>query len=217
MADLFQEVDEAMRAEKWARFWDEHKIALLTAIAALILGTAFFAFWNNYQKSQDEKATTAIIAALDSSDPSAALEKQAAQLSGNRKALALLNAAAAETKKGDSKKAIALYDELIKTGPKKSDFRDLAILQRASLLVDTAGSSAKDLTAQLDPVAKNDQSPWQHEALFLSAFIKGEMEKNYAAAVKDLKTLSEKEDLAPQIKTRTQALQSIYSSQKAKS
>ena len=77
MSDLLREVDDAVRAENMKRLWDEHKYAIVTGVAALILGTAAMSFWNNYQYSQNQKHTAEIITAVQSPEPAKTLTETA--------------------------------------------------------------------------------------------------------------------------------------------
>ena len=211
MSDLLREVDDAVRADNMKRLWEEHKHALVTGVAALILGTAAMAFWNNWNSDRNQKHTGEIVLATQAKDPAAALTTVAKDQSGNAQVIAYLNAAALELKAGNKQKALDAYTSAQAAKSADSTLRDLATLQKTNLTLDLKpDAKTEDLIAELKPVAENKKSPWQGEALFMTAFLKGERSKDYAGAITDLKTLQARDDVTESIKQRAQALQSVY-------
>ncbi len=211
MADLLREVDEAVRADNIKKFWDENKNALIIAVAATILGTAAFSLWSNYTLQKNRAQTSQILTALDAKNPAAALVAAGAKQSGNAKAISFLNAATQELKAGNKQKALDNYIEAQKAKSSDKVFSDLATLQKTNLMLDLKpDTKADDYLKDLAPIAKNKKSPWQGEAIFMSAFIKGEKNKDFAGASSDLQTLQARDDITESIKQRAQALQSVY-------
>lgn len=211
MSDLLREVDEAVRADNMKRLWDEHKTALVTGITALILGTAALSFWNSHQYSQNQKQTGEILAALESKDPAAALAQTGKDLKSNGQVIAFLNAAALELKAGNKQKALDAYTSAQAAKSADATLRDLATLQKTNLLLDLKqDAKTEDLLNDLKPISANKKSPWQGEAIFMTAFLKGEKNKDYAGASADLKTIQGSDDITESIKQRAQALQSVY-------
>lgn len=211
MSDLLREVDEAVRADNMKRLWDEHKIAIITAITALILGTAAFSIWKNMELKQNRAATSQILVSLESDKSAAALKETAAQLNGNAQAIAYLNAGSMELKAGNRNQALEAFIAAEKAAKADKTLRDLAVLQKTSLIMDLKPETpAAEILKSLELITKDKSSPFQAEALFLSAFVKGEKDKNYSQAVKDLETLEARADVPGSLKQRAQALQSVY-------
>ncbi len=211
MANLLREVDEAVRADNMKRLWDEHKTAIVTGITALILGTAAFASWNSWQHSQNQKSTDAIMAAMQSDKPAETLAASADHQSGTPRVIAYLNAAALDLKSGNKQRALESYTAAQATKSADKDLRDLATLQKTNLTLDLkVDAKADDLIKELKPIADNKKSPWAGEALFMSAFLKGEKNNDFSGAVSDLKTISGRDDITESIKQRAAALLSVY-------
>ncbi len=213
MTDILREVDEAMRADKMARVWEEHKTVLITGITALILGTAAHSAWNAYDASQKRESTGAFITALDSAEPLVQLEKLAAEETGSSRSLPLMNAASKAVAAGKFSDAINFYDEIISDKKAPSMFRDLAIVQKANLSLDhVEGAKAADLIATLDPVANSTKSPWQGQALMTRAVIKAHQGNDVTAAIDDLKIITSNEVTPDSLRQRAQALIDTYQS-----
>ena len=211
MSDLLREVDDAIRAEQMKRLWDEHKSVIVTGIAALILGTATMTIWNNYKLQQNERYTGQVLTALSSKDPATALAKTAKDAKGTSKVVAYLNEGALHLKSGNKQKALDAYTKAVDVKSSDDRLRDLAVLQKTNLILDLkADAKTEDLIDDLKPIADNKKSPWQGEALFMTAFLKGEKNKDYAGAVDELKTIAARDDITESIKQRSNALQSVY-------
>lgn len=211
MSDLLREVDDAVRADNMKRLWDEHKTAIVTGVAALILGTAAMSFWNNWQYNQNQKHTGEILMAAQSKEPAKALTDVAKTQSGNGQTIAYLNAASIDLKAGDKQKALEAYTAAQHTKSSDDTLRDLATLQKVNLSLDlNKDIKTEDLLKDLKPIADNEKSPWQGEAIFMTAFLKGEKNKDYTGAAGDLKSIQDRADITESIKQRAAALQSVY-------
>ena len=211
MSDLLREVDEAVRADNMWRLWNEHKNALIAGAAALILGTAAMTLWTNMQLEKHQKQTGQILTALESKDPAGSLVIAAPKMDGTSKTVAYLNAASANLKSGDKQKALENFTFAQSEKSADATFRDLATLQKTNLTLDLKPDvKAEDLLKEIEPIAKNKNSPWSGEALFMSAFIKGEKNKDYKSASADLDALQARDDVTQSIKQRAEALQSVY-------
>lgn len=213
MTDILREVDEAMRAERMSRLWEEHKIVLVTGVAALILGTAAHSAWNAWDAGKKRESTGAFITALESANPIEQLETLASAESGSNSFLPLMNAAGKAVAAGKFTEAIGFYDSVI--GDKKAPamFRDLAIVQKANLSLDhVEGTKAADLIAAIDPVASNQKSPWQGQALMTRAVIKAHQGNDLTAAIADLKLITAGDTAPNSLRQRAQALIDTYQS-----
>lgn len=211
MSDLLREVDDAVRADNMKRLWEEHKHAIVSAIAALILGTAAMTAWNGYKLEQNQRHTSEILTATEAKDPAAALTETGKNQKGDAQAVAFLNAAALDLKSGKKQQALDAYTSAANAKSADPVLRDLAILQKTNLLLDLKPDTKPDaLLKDLKSITDDKKSPWAGEALFMTAFIKGEKNKDYKGAGADLKTLQARDDITESIKQRAAALQSVY-------
>jgi len=211
MSDLLREVDDAIRAENMKKLWDEHKSAIITGITALILGTAALSGWKSWELNRNRTQTADIFAASQSAKPAEALAVLGREQEGNAAAISLLNAAALELNAGNKPKALENYTLAQSAKSADAIFRDMATLQKINLALDiNAKATADDLLKELSPIAGSKKSPWSGEAQFMTGFIKGEKNKDYAGAVNDLEKLAARIDVAHSLKSRAAALQSVY-------
>lgn len=211
MSDIFREVDEALQQEKLARAWKNYGPALVLAGIVLIAGTAGFSAYHHWDATADRRETGELIAAVESKDAAAALEKAATDTRDGHKAVALMNAAGKEAEARKFDAAAKLYDEVSKDAGAPSGLRDLAaILSTRSTLL-AAGDAAPDYRALADrlaPIARNTKSPFRMQARLEAAALYGDGLKDYAQA---LSLLDGFEDgAADSLKEKAAALKSVY-------
>ncbi len=217
MSDILREVDDLMRADRMNRLWREHGKTVLLGIGAVILGTALNSAWTAYKSHQAQSQTTAIIDAMKSEDPSASLKSLTSSLKGSGRALAALDAASLdlEAKKYDD--AIAMYAIVQKDKSAEQDLRDIATLQKVSIMLDhTSDAKADDLLSELKPVLDNDKSVWRLRALLISAMVKAHKSQDFRGALNDLAVLSADQGIPPSMASQVSALQDVYQNRLAK-
>jgi len=210
-SDILREVDEALRVEKAKRFWEENGKALIIFAFALVLATAAQSAWKSYKHHQAEISTAKFVDALKSKEPLSALQTLSAEKNGSGSALAGLTAAglAVGNKKWDN--AISLYQEVIDNKSAPQTYRDLAMVQIASLKIDHAPkATADDLQKLIAPVIKDKDSAWNTRALFISALIKAEKQKDFKAAHNDLQILLTDTNIPPSFMAQIKALDEVY-------
>lgn len=174
LADIFQEVDEALRRERVEKLWRRHGKLIIAVAAAAIIGTAGYVGWQKYRANQAAELSDRYAAALAAADPAsgdpAAAETAFAELSAAGSgygSLAQLQAAGlkAET---DPAAAAALYDKLAADTSAPDELRDLARLLKVMQLVDSGDPAA--LEAELAPLGA-EENPWRFSARELGAVL----------------------------------------------
>lgn len=211
MTDLLREVDEALRADKMARFWEEHGKAIIILVATFILGTALQSGWSSWQASQEEKGTSQFLNAFKEKEPLTALEKLAAQKDGKGQALGAMGAAAIQVEKEDWTKAIDLYTQVLNDKAAPQVYKDLALIQIVSLRLDhTPDVKAEELLAQLKPVLSSKDSSWVLKAELLSAVIKANKQNDFKGALADLDKIIGSPAAPQQITLQAKALRGVY-------
>jgi len=171
---LFEEIEEDLRAERYAKLWKRYGKFVIAGFVALIVGVAGFKGWQTYdQKIRAEQsnqyATAArLLAEKKSSEAEklfAALAKDGSQgyrfLSGLRTATLL-------KEKGDSKGAQSVYDSIAADTGHKQLYRDLATLLSVMAMLDKGEPTS--LKAQLAPLLAKD-NPWRFSAQEASALL----------------------------------------------
>lgn len=198
MADLFHDVDEALRRERMERFWREHGGLLISAVAALVVGTGVFSVYKNHRAGQQETQTEALQAALESADPAKALESFAAQdAPEGLRTLARLTAAGDLADQGKIQDALAAYDGIGADSGAEPLLRDRALVMAARLAAGVEGAQAlppeQRLTA-LDAIIAQKDNPWAGSARVSAALLCAGPLKDLARARQYLAPIIESAD-----------------------
>ncbi|MCB8874309.1 DUF2659 family protein [Acidisoma silvae] len=172
MVDIFDEVDEDIRAERVARFARRYAILLIGVVVLVILGVAGWQVWSWHQGQLNARAGSAYLAVMEQAGQrgSAADRDHLAQSFGavadsspqGYATLAKLNQASLLADSGHLKEAEPIWDGLINDGNLNPVLRQVATLGWASHEIDTAEPSL--IQARLEGLAA-DSSPWRPLAL----------------------------------------------------
>ncbi len=206
MVDVFEEVEEQIRSDRYkslARSWLPWVLGVL---AAALVGA--FGYWGYtyYREQGAQKASLAYGAGLDSlqkGDAKAAgdqFAKAAAGSSAVYKTLATMQQAAIKLNANDVKGAVALFDLAAQAAPNDL-LADAARLKAAYALFDTA--SEADIDARLTPLAETGR-PYRalaREGLAMSKLKVGKV----AAARADFKVLTTMLDAPDDLRKRAEA------------
>ena len=171
---LLREIEEELRHERFAKLWQRFGNWVIGAAIAVVAIVAGHQGWQSHQMSQREQASVRYTAAvrLAAGNNAAEAEKAFAQLAPAAPAgyamLARFREAALAAKQGDSLRAASLYRRLAADGGLDNSYRDLAALQAAFAVADSAEPQA--LRQEIARLAAAD-SPWRHLARELSALL----------------------------------------------
>lgn len=175
MADIFHEVDEAVRRERLRRIWERYGLHILILAVLLV---AAIAGWRGYEYLQNQRAAESgaqfeAAMALAEAGKLAEAEQAFARISADGTAgyriLSRLREAETMAPR-DRAAAAAAFDAIAADTGVSLRFRDLAAVRAGFLLIDTAALS--DMEKRLEPAA-GAQRPFRHSArelLALSAF-----------------------------------------------
>jgi hypothetical protein len=191
LVDLFDEVDEQLRSERYVSLFRRLAPWVTGVLAVVLLG--YFGFWG-FKAWQDRNLATAAgayqkgVDALSQGDVAGAQTSfQASEKAGapGYKTLALMQQAALAIADGKSADAAKLYDQAAAAAPNQI-FGDLARLRAAQALLDTAPFA--QLQTRLTPLAdaKRPFAPYAKEALAMAELLAGRT----AAAKRDFTVLS---------------------------
>ena len=172
MADIFREVDEDLRHERYLKLWRRWRYWLLGVGVAALGGAVAYVMLADAQESAREAegqqfaAAVAGIEAGRSGEAADLLAALAADSETGYAALARLTEADARAGRGDISGAIFVYDQMAADSRLDPLYRDLGALLAAQRLVDRA--SAAEVNQRLAPLLTG-QSPWRPLATELSA------------------------------------------------
>lgn len=210
MSELFDEVDEEVRREQLKKLWDKYSLYF---IALMVLVVAAVGGWRGYQYLEAKKAAEAgavFERAVELSEQGKHAEAEtafadlAAKAPSGYRTLARLRAAA-EASARDPKAAAKMYDDIAADSSVGSEWRDLARIRAAGLLVDSA--SYADIQQRLETSAE-PTSTFRHSAreiLALSAWRNNDM----TAARKWVDAIAEDGETPPGLRSRAEALQAL--------
>lgn len=182
MADVFQEVDEALRQDRAREWWNRHGNKLIAAAIAIVLAVGAWNGWTWYQTRERGKAGAAFSAAVDAAGKDraasiAALEKLTTGIepyaSLARLKIAQLKAEAGERAAAANEFAAASQAAV------SADLKELSTLLGVMQAFDSA--SPDELQAKLQPLTARDR-PWRASALELMAAVA--MKRNDVAAAR---------------------------------
>lgn len=173
MSELFREVDEALREDRAKILWQRYGNIGIAVVAAVLLATAGYVFWQDYADKRDQELTGMLLTALEQSDtdPTGAMDALAAlgeDQSGRQGVLARLHEAALRLEAGDTDGAVDIYRMVADDSGVPDAWRDLALLMAVLHSLDSGDPDA--LATDLRPLTDED-SPWRYSARELSGLL----------------------------------------------
>jgi hypothetical protein len=173
VTDIFSEVDEDLRKDKFLDLWKRHGNYVIALGVAIIVGTVGYVVYQRYTESHRlQRAQEFVTAAeqIGQGDNSAAVGAFAtvAQSDDGYGILAKFRMANLKNRAGDDPGAVAIYDSIAANSGIPTTFRDLATILAAMHSLDKADPAA--LTQRLQPLTA-DGSPWRYSALELTGLL----------------------------------------------
>lgn len=165
MVDIFDEVEEDLRAERAEKLLKKYAPHLIGAAIAVVAASAGWQLWNRHRAQQDAAAAAQFIAAQTAMEQSGAdkaaqlpvFEQLSASAPDGYKILATLRSAAIKAETGDVQGAVQLWSTVAENPRAEPVLRDFATLMAVSHQIDQADPSL--LAARLKPLAEPGK-PW---------------------------------------------------------
>ncbi|MHA7773272.1 tetratricopeptide repeat protein [Roseibium sp. M-1] len=192
MSDIFREVDEDIRQEKYRRLWDRFGPWLLGVAVLIVVGTGGYRGWLYWQEQNSASAGDTFFEAVKLSEAgsfeeAAALYGELESEIGGYPALAKFRLATDLANTGKSDEALAAFDALANDSGLMEGLRNVAALRAAYIVVDT-----ETYEAVADRVEKltGDTGAFRaaaRELLALSAWKSGDIEtaRQWIAALEE--------------------------------
>lgn len=199
MADIFSEVDEDLRRDKYEELWKRYGKLFMAAAAAVVLVTAAYVGWQEYSKRARLEAGGAFAAAKSlteegrNADAAAAFAALAQDAVGEYAKIARLEEAAAVAATGDRAGAVALYDNLAAELSGGDVFGELAALLAAQNVLDDGDVAGA--RQRLEPLIGAGKA-WRYSAMEMIA-LAALADGDAASARKGFKELTD-DNKAPQ-------------------
>jgi hypothetical protein len=165
VVDIFDEVEEDLRAERAEKLLKKYAWLIITVAVGIVGAAAGWQLWTRYQRQQDAAAANRFVAAQNALEqPGAAKPEQIAALDQlaatgpeGYKTLARLRAASLKADAGDVQGAEALWNAVASDSGADRLLRDFASLAAAARDLDH-GDPAQ-LESRLKPLAESG-NPW---------------------------------------------------------
>jgi hypothetical protein len=186
VADIFDEVQEDLRAERMQQLARRYGTLLAAALVLVVGGVGGWQGWNWYQNRNAGAAATAFIAAGTAAGAAGAdlgaiavqFDSMAGIAPPGYRMLAQLRAASLKLAAGDRPGALAAWDALASDAAVDPLYRELATLLWSLHGVETADPAA--LAARLAPLAEAGH-PWQAAAREVQALLAIRQQQTEAA------------------------------------
>lgn len=156
MSDIIREVDEELRRERLAKIWKQYGGYIVGAALLIVAATAGWRAWEYYAEKAAAEASARFEAAqklanddAKSDEAKKALGDIVANGPSGYKLLARFRLAG-EIGEKNAQEGAAAFDAIAADTSVEQNFRDIARLRAAKLLVDTA--SPEDLKKRLEPL-----------------------------------------------------------------
>jgi len=211
VTDIFHEVEEEVRRERWEKLWKEYSDYIIAGIAFLVIAVAGWQLWLLYQHREQLRSSAEYLAAqqlLDSGQSPAAAEafgKLAASAPSGYAQVSRLQEAGALLSAGRTADAVKLYMEIANSDD--DILASVARIRAAWAVADT--SSHADLEKLLAPLT-DATSPWNpmaREILAYSDFRTGKISQ----ALAEYKRLSAEKNLPESLHQRSAAMATYLS------
>lgn len=161
MSDIFREVDEEIRHERYKRLWDRFGPYLIAVALLIVVGTAAYRGWVYWRETEAQASGDVFVQAVRLAEEGkfADAEARLGELSdapGGYPSLARLRAASLQAQAGDPAAALAGFDAIAADSGENDALRDIARLRAGYVALDTQDfSGAAD---RLEPLAGDDNA-----------------------------------------------------------
>lgn len=199
VADIFREIDEDLRADRVARLWKRYGWAVIAAAVVVVLASAGWVAWRDYDLKRQGRAGAEFAAAMafadrgDVSGATAALGGLIKQDPRGYATVSRLYEAALLERAGKVDEALAEYDAVANDTSVDPLYRDLARLAAAYRRIDKLPPD--QLAEQLKPLLA-DSNPWRFAARELDALAR--LKAGDVKAARDALTRLSDDATAPQ-------------------
>lgn len=211
MTDIFREVEEDVRRERFEQLWKKYGDYFVAVAALLVIGAAGFQLWRVYEQRQQAKASETYFVAqqlMDAGQPGIAAQtfaKIAQTAPSGYAQVALMQQANALYAAGNVPEALDLYKQVAAKGDPL--LAPVARIRVAWATVETAPRADIQtlLQAQSDPA-----SPWHsaaREVLAYADYHAGDI----AAALKEFRALAKDTSATESLRQRSDAMATFLS------
>ena len=168
-ASFLREVDEHLHYTRMKQLWETYRVAFFVMLAGVFVAVAGGTYYNGQQAAKQAQEAAALWAALNAPEAEKAtlLSAAAGASSVGVQVLATYAEVQAELENENTEQALLLLNKIAEESRYPAVYRDLAVLHRAQLLMDSNPAEAETLLSTLT----GNNSPFQFTALELQALL----------------------------------------------
>jgi hypothetical protein len=176
VGDIFREIDEELRHERYEKLWARYGRYAIGVMVAIVVVFAGWQGWGQYERTQRETASAQYAAALrlladGKNSEAASLFSSLADKGGQSYgALSRFHQSALKAKAGDIAGAATAFQAIAADSSLDDALRDAALLFSVTHDMDVANVEPKALLARLEPVVSG-AGPWRHSAWELAGLL----------------------------------------------
>lgn len=208
MADIFIEVDEALKQEKLEKIWQKYGGFFIGFLSMIVLGTAANAGYKSWEMSKNAAQTELLFSVTTKTNYSADdLITLSPNLQAGLRSVTGIEAAGLYLENGKNEKALRTYKTL-----EADPNTDPTIAQLASYMVISISKdiSAEDKITKLEVIISNKDNPWRYHAMMDAALLQANSIHDYKTARSQLNRILAS-DITPQtLKQKAQSLDILY-------
>jgi len=218
VSELFDEIDEEMRAERLAKLWKEYApyiIGVMAVVLAAVAGWRYYMYVEAERSAKESVVFDRAVALSDQNnhaDAEAMFNELSATAPKGYRVLARLHAAG-EVAQRDTKAAAKMFDDIAADRSLGPAQRQLAEIRAAGLLIDDAGYAEIKRRLERFNVPTSSFRHTAREMLALSAWREGDM----ATARKWVEVVRDDPETPEKLRERIDALADMLPPEPAKS
>ncbi len=176
MGDIFREIDEELRQERFEKLWQRYGKLVIGAAVAIVVAVAGFKAFEHYQTKQRETqsaqyaAAAKLLAEGKKTEAAALFAGLGKDGNAGYAVLSRFQQAAIKADTGDLPGAIRLYDALAADNDVDNALRQAAVVFSVSRQIDSGSADRATLDNRLKPLM-DKTNPWRHSANELSGLL----------------------------------------------
>jgi hypothetical protein len=211
LTDIFREVEEEVRRERFQKIWKQYGDYIIAGVAVIVIAVAGFELWQRYEENRRATASAEYNAAVQmaGTNPSAAIaafEKIASSAPSGYATLAKFAEADTLLITGERNKAVALYESI---GGGDDHLIGNAARMRAAWSI--VGFSPRSAIEKLVAPLTEPSSPWRFVAGEVLAYA-DYREGAFSRAQKEFESLSSDPNAPRALRARATAMASLIRS-----
>ena len=176
MGDIFREIDEELRQERFESLWQRYGKFVIGAAVAIVVAVGGVKAFQHYKTKQLEMhsaqfaSASKLLAEGKSAEAEALFDNLSGGSSSGYAVLSRFHQAAIKANAGDMLGAVKLYDQIVKDNGIDKSLREAAIIFSVSRQLDTGQIDHTNFVSMLRPLI-SEKGPWRYSALELRGLL----------------------------------------------